>query len=322
VIQPWTEHPDVEESALESPTVFTGLALGYLRSLSSAQQFVAHLSDHLNKILPAAGPKTQKQIFHLAALAIPNQKAITRLTQMCKKHAYVFAGSKSGLEKLLPGVRVTVLGPPTLSQTESIRNQIQKHEDEFWKLSARLAKISETSTATTGGKSCLFPWAKTDSIAKSPSYVKWLIRKLNSAQLFNVQQIVRALDTALNNTSVILLFEMGDKVLLFPGDAQLENWQYALKNQDLKNRLSHVSLYKVGHHGSGNATPKSLWNLFACRDINKKKHLNSFLSTKSGRHAGVPAKSLVKALESETEFHSTQLFQKKLSDECIIKIKP
>ena len=40
--------------------------------------------------------------------------------------------------------------------------------------------------------------------------------------------IVRSVDDALNNTSLILLFDIEGKKLLFPGDAQVENWRYAL----------------------------------------------------------------------------------------------
>src|SRR3984885_8383923 len=50
--------------------------------------------------------------------------------------------------------------------------------------------------------------------------------------------------------------------LLFPGDAQIENWQFALQQNKYRSLLSSVNLYKVGHHGSRNATPKSLWKLF------------------------------------------------------------
>ena len=42
-------------------------------------------------------------------------------------------------------------------------------------------------------------------------------------------RIVRAMDGALNNTSVILLMQVGKKKFLFPGDAQWENWEYALR---------------------------------------------------------------------------------------------
>ncbi len=72
-------------------------------------------------------------------------------------------------------------------------------------------------------------------------------------------RIVRTVDDALNNTSVILLFEAGTRRLLFPGDAQIENWSYALKHEDtadLREGLDQVDLYKVGHHGSRNATPE------------------------------------------------------------------
>jgi hypothetical protein len=43
-------------------------------------------------------------------------------------------------------------------------------------------------------------------------------------------------------------------------DAQLENWQCALTHFAAK--LPGVTLYEVGHHGSRNATPKTLWNQF------------------------------------------------------------
>ena len=54
--------------------------------------------------------------------------------------------------------------------------------------------------------------------------------------------IVRILDGALNNTSLILLFEVGGKRLLFPGDAQIENWSYALhaapNSEEIRERLA------------------------------------------------------------------------------------
>jgi beta-lactamase superfamily II metal-dependent hydrolase len=313
VIQPWTEHPDAEEAALKAPSVFMG-AVKHLQTLSAAQEFASYLVDHSAKILAVAGSRTRSQITRLASLDIPNKEAILQLNKMCKKHAYVYAGSKSGLEKLLPGVRVTVLGPPTLAQTETIRTQTKWDEEEFWKLYKQLGAKSSANLTTERGKSVLFPSAPASCVANSPSYVKWLIKKLDSAQLQNVQRIVRELDTALNNTSVILLFEMVDKVLLFPGDAQLENWQYSLNDKSLKKRLKKVTIYKVGHHGSTNATPKSLWNLFNHRG-KSKAGLISLLSTKKGHHSGVPRKSLVKALEQETTFHSTEEWKRKLSEE-------
>ena len=78
----------------------------------------------------------------------------------------------------------------------------------------------------------------------------------------------------MNNTSVILLFEVGARPL-FPGDAQVENWSYALEDapdhEATRALLADVDLYKVGHHGSLNATPKKLlWEGFRKRGSGKR----------------------------------------------------
>jgi len=45
------------------------------------------------------------------------------------KAYYVNAGMKLSL---LPGVKCTVLGPPTLEQTDQIRKQRARDPNEFW----------------------------------------------------------------------------------------------------------------------------------------------------------------------------------------------
>lgn len=313
VIQPWTEHPNAKRAALKAPTVFTSGAVNYMMGLAAAQEFALHLAEHPNRVLAAAGPNTRRYLARIASLSIPNKKAILCLTRMGKRHAYVHAGGPSGLEQLLPGVRVTVLGPPTLKQCENIRKQKQWDEAEFWKLHSSLAAVSQSNVATARGHSDLFPRAQVDTVARAPSYVKWVIRELDAAQLQNVKRIVRALDDAMNNTSVILLFEVGNKRLLFSGDAQLENWQYALEDRTLKARLRQTSLYKVGHHGSTNATPQTLWALFRRRRA-RRQRLITLLSTKAHHHHEVPRQSLVDALRNETILHSTERWRNKLKE--------
>jgi hypothetical protein len=95
-----------------------------------------------------------------------------------------------------------------------------------------------------------------------PVNARWLVYHARMTRGEQLLQIVRSLDQEMNNTSVILLFQIGKKKLLFPGDAQIENWQFALQQKKYRSLLSSVNLYKVGHHGSRNATPKSLWKLF------------------------------------------------------------
>ena len=92
---------------------------------------------------------------------------------------------------------------------------------------------------------------------------RWLSRRIDDLRRELILPIVRALDDAINNTSLILLFEVGTgddrRLMLFPGDAQIENWAYSLTGPDAHqwaDLLADVDLYKVGHHGSLNATPK------------------------------------------------------------------
>jgi hypothetical protein len=117
----------------------------------------------------------------------------------------------------------------------------------------------------------------------------------------------------MNNTSVILLFQVGKKKLLFPGDAQIENWQYALSQKKYQSLLTSVNLYKVGHHGSLNATPKSLWKLFKNKSEGRTANrLLSLMSTMEGKHGSVsshtevPRTTLVRELRRQSDLFTTQ----------------
>ncbi|WP_342150299.1 hypothetical protein [Methylorubrum sp. SB2] len=80
-------------------------------------------------------------------------------------------------------------------------------------------------------------------------------------------ELATALDKAINNTSLMLLFSIGDAHLLFPGDAQWGTWREVLKDPELCRLLEQCCFYKVGHHGSHNATPIS----FVSRHLGKQR---------------------------------------------------
>lgn len=67
-----------------------------------------------------------------------------------------------------------------------------------------------------------------------------------------------ALTKAVNGTSLVLVFELGDACLLFPGDAQWGTWKAVLAQPRWQELLARTALLKVGHHGSHNATPPEL----------------------------------------------------------------
>jgi hypothetical protein len=91
-------------------------------------------------------------------------------------------------------------------------------------------------------------------------------RRIDGDWLGGATEMALQLDSLTNNTSLVLAIELepGGDVLLFAADAQVGNW---LSWQDLKwtvgdknvtgpDLLNRAIFYKVGHHGSHNATLK------------------------------------------------------------------
>jgi hypothetical protein len=86
-----------------------------------------------------------------------------------------------------------------------------------------------------------------------------------------LSRLALQLDVGVNNTSLALAFELPDgRTLIFPGDAQIGNWlswgSLTFKATDKRGRdvevtskdlLNRAVFYKVGHHGSHNATMKA-----------------------------------------------------------------
>jgi beta-lactamase superfamily II metal-dependent hydrolase len=79
---------------------------------------------------------------------------------------------------------------------------------------------------------------------------------LQMGELLALQQV-----STINNTSLVFALELTEsgKVLLFVGDAEEESWQtWENKNANLDKLLANTVVYKVGHHGSINATDQEI----------------------------------------------------------------
>ncbi len=139
-------------------------------------------------------------------------------------------------------------------------------------------------------------------------------RKIEEDWTQAAETLALNLDAHTNNTCVVLGFEFEDtgEVFLFPGDAQIGNW---LSWQHLKWRLKPASgpvevtgpdllsrtvFYKVGHHGSHNATLRTLGleqmtseNLMAFIPVFKQQALKN-------RWTSMPFDPLVDRLRDKT----------------------
>ena len=304
VVQPWTEAPDATDETLGPDVGAKALSSRRfaLKQMHKTARLAVERIDSGKIDMPAA---LAGQLRFIGEDNLSNASAVKNLMTM-GKNVYVYHGCDPKLGEFLPGIEVTVLGPPTLHQTDTIRKQRSRDVDEFWQMAPR-----RFADAGGGGDSPkLFPNAPQFDL-KLVEY-RWVAERIDKAQGEMMLGLVHALDAQMNNTSVILLFKAGSKSLLFPGDAQLENWQYALSTP-LADKLDEVDLYKVGHHGSLNATPKSMWNRFKKRGKSgTPDRLTSVMSTRNDKHGSidagteVPRSKLVTELEAQSKLVDTR----------------
>ena len=323
VIQPWTEDPNTKPNAMTATsssfskgkpdaTDLTAHFLGALddmhRIAQTAVQFAARNSQ-------ATRSEVSNQLAFLGEDNLKNLSAVENLMNMGKKGKAFYVNAGMTLNGLIPGVKITVLGPPTLKQSDAIRKERAKDPSEFWQFRSFWASqrlTAESLPAESSGRLLnAAPLRENDH----PPNARWFIAQSRQLHMDQMLDLVRDLDSVMNNTSVILLIEVGKRKMLFPGDAQIENWSFALANEKWRSLLADVNLYKVGHHGSLNATPKSLWKLFKRKgDAQSPDRLETLCSTKAGKHGSVqsgtevPRTVLVNELKKESDFKSTEAF--------------
>jgi hypothetical protein len=182
----------------------------------------------------------------------------------------------------LPGIRLYVLGPPHDSRLIKRSDPSKKHPEVYELAAAEGSHQGFLAAAEAlaedqkpGGQPFdeFFRVDESDARNENELWKKYYAkgrswRRVDDDWLGYAGQLALQLDSDTNNTSLVLAFELssaGD-VLLFPGDAQVGNWlsweslewqipegaaTRTVKSDDL---LARTVLYKVGHHGSHNAT--------------------------------------------------------------------
>lgn len=145
----------------------------------------------------------------------------------------------------LPGVTVHVLGPSR--DKEVMRDMTPPKGESYLRLRA-----ARTDAATGKPKSPFAPHFATGSGSLDAAEKE----KIRAANDFADLDVAVALDQAVNGTSLMLVLEVAGTHLLFPGDAQWGTWATVLKDPRWVDLLRKVEFYKIGHHGSHNATPR------------------------------------------------------------------
>jgi beta-lactamase superfamily II metal-dependent hydrolase len=141
-------------------------------------------------------------------------------------------------------------------------------------------------------------------------------RKIDDDWLQQAESLALFLDSYTNNSSLVLAIELveSEKVLLFAADAQTGNWlswdsvQWERAGTSVDDLLARTVLYKVGHHGSHNATLRGALekmnhpDLFALIPVHKQ---DPNITKLNGWK--MPAKKLLTRLRQKTKDRVLQM---------------
>jgi beta-lactamase superfamily II metal-dependent hydrolase len=189
---------------------------------------------------------------------------------------YYAKGDKPAMPKVLrdAGLTAEILGPPPADEFDflklmDLKKGVGQYLGESGTGSGKKFDPFGTPWHGEAGEfqpSAFREWQRTSSKAPSGAMEK----AIKAAQPDLLFTAAKTLDGFLNNQSLVVLFTFDGKKLLFAGDAQGGNWEYWMFggtpekapsvdqiDKDSKAILSKLDFYKVGHHGSTNATPIS-----------------------------------------------------------------
>ena len=219
--------------------------------------------------------------FGVAKRGPSNADALRQLKQgFGVEPSYYAAGDVPELPAALAaaGLEAQILGPPPVDKPEFQRlESLRKGVGEY--LDANGATTEDGASFEPFGSSfqvgaAAYPaeafseFARRGDADPRACASARLAALLHDAQPDVIFEAVKRIDQHINNQSLVVLFTFHEKKLLFAGDAQAGNWEYWLYGGAQRSStpsgelakgsaaiLSSIDFYKVGHHGSTNATP-------------------------------------------------------------------
>jgi len=253
---------------------------------------------------------------------------------------YYAAGDKPELPPELKGLSAEILGPPPKDAKAFMA---------LTDLKKGVGQYLDSTTSSDDGAKAIQPfrpqwvadphhdYPREDAQGKAIEYQK--IRKIvDTTQPDMLAAAAGKIETFLNNQSLVVLFTVADKNLLFVGDAQAGNWEHWLYKLDAPVKdptkagdltevsqqiLQTIDFYKVGHHGSTNATP-----IAVVEALGKDHSANGFVAMCSTEAAvyGNPAKGsevprdpLIEALGKECALVRSDAFEITTTSKGLIK---
>lgn len=157
---------------------------------------------------------------------------------------------------VIPDVRVHVLGPAR--DPELIEKLDPEGDDETYR--ALVLRAADASQPLAIGVLSPFgpAWEVGDDEAGPRLDANETERIDDLARNADAVFAAEKVDGMINSTSLVLVLEVGKARLLLAGDAEWGTWKRILENRDAKALVRGATFFKVGHHGSHNASSKTL----------------------------------------------------------------
>lgn len=275
---PWTEHPtDPEAKKIRDKQSKAGKS-----ALTALQAFGA-----------------RPEILQIVDNSLTNAKAMATLQQGWKnKPKLQYLPAKERAQQtfttpFLPGVKVHAMGP---SHDPEVVRDMDPPKGGAYEL--RMAAIQ------TNGEKAVSIFPKRFILSGAAREAQLDAFRLRASDLADIMHLANEdafavavqIDKAVNGTSLMLMFEIGNAFLLFPGDAQWGTWQNALADPEFKELLKKTNFLKVGHHGSHNATPKA----FVTDILEKNRFVGMVCTAETKKFRKIPLPSLLGALDTQS----------------------
>jgi beta-lactamase superfamily II metal-dependent hydrolase len=255
VWMPWTEDP-TDEEARNIRDIQSSLALGLDAALTARaaglgaaeKKAMSRYQDVVANALMLSNDKAMKTL-HSGFRANPERRFLPTKSD----------DNRSLKTDALPGVKVHVLGPSRK------RDVIRDMDPPKGKSFLRLRGVVDVQT---GLPPPPFPAEfRHDNYTGTGSLPDNDLVEIQRAGSLTDLAVAVALDKAVNGTSLMLMLEISGTFLLFPGDAQWGTWNAVMEDPEWKQLLERIAFYKIGHHGSHNATPKDFVEAMIPKDI-------------------------------------------------------
>lgn len=151
----------------------------------------------------------------------------------------------------LPGAKVHVLGP---SHDPEVISSLKPPSGEYYEFVAQELQKEKPPSHLFGPEHRMKQRAHFRKFAHLHEGAA--LEQLRQRANFDSGMAAKKLEDMINGTSLVLIIEVGNAVLVLGGDAEWGTWSVILDDPEWKALLSRTSVYKVSHHGSYNGTPK------------------------------------------------------------------